>query len=262
MNYAVMSHVLKLQGEELFRTAASLGFDGIEWSVPETDTNELFKANGRKQLAAWAAEHQLLLPSVCLLEFNQYGLKESNPAIRTKDVIRRTIEAAAFMGMSTILLPFFGPSELFTEDEKQRTAEGLKEVAREAEAMDITLALENTLSAVENLKLLAAVGNKAVSVYYDVCNATFWKHDMPGDLRRLREHIAQIHFKDGNKGPWDAMLGQGFVDFSAAAQAIADIGYNGWVVLESYTPNDPIQDTAINLAFSRSILGTFEKGRK
>ncbi len=83
----------------------------------------------------------------------------------------------------------------------------------------MVLALENTLSAADNRALLAAVASPAVPVYFDVSNAMWWGHDSPAAIRRLGRAIAQIHFKDGQGGHSNAMLGQGHVDFPGVARS-------------------------------------------
>ena len=60
-----------------------------------------------------------------------------------------------------------------------------------------------------------------------------------------------IHAKDTD----GKMLGEGGVDFGSVDAAIRDIGYDGYIVLETPAGDDPRAAHAQNLAFVRK-LGT------
>ena len=58
-----------------------------------------------------------------------------------------------------------------------------------------------------------------------------------------------IHAKDTDR----QMLGDGRVDFDSVDAAIREIGYDGWIVLETPTGDDPMAANAQNLAFIRKL---------
>ena len=69
----------------------------------------------------------------------------------------------------------------------------------------------------------------------------------PGSTRRaearaLGSLIRRVHLKDTRERRGDCRLGEGRVDFAACAQALAEIGYDGWLVLE--TPPGPPAEVA------------------
>lgn len=49
------------------------------------------------------------------------------------------------------------------------------------------------------------------------------------------------------------MLGEGEVDFAACVNALEGIGYEGWIVLETASPGDPLEDAATNRAFAADL---------
>lgn len=252
-----MQGILRRQGRELFETARSIGFEGVELDVQSADREQaLFSPAGRREMVAAKAATGMAVPSICLGVLNRFGFKMAEPAIRRQaaDLIRSALDACPDLGCSVILIPFFGESELFTPDDRQRTAQGLAEVAPLAQEAGVVLAVENTLSAADNIELLKAAGSPAVQVYFDVSNAAWWGHDPAASIRALGRHIAQVHFKDGKGGHSNAMLGQGHVDFPAVAASLHTVGYEGWIVLESAAPHDPVQDAGTNLAFARSLF--------
>jgi L-ribulose-5-phosphate 3-epimerase UlaE len=98
------------------------------------------------------------------------------------------------------------------------------------------------------------VGSKLFQVYYDVGNSTAYGYDVPTELRLLgKDRICEIHLKDW-KTP---MLGspEGQVDFRNVAQAVKDIEYHKWLVLEtSGRQGHFLEDTRANVAFAREML--------
>ncbi len=58
-------------------------------------------------------------------------------------------------------------------------------------------------------------------------------------------------FKDTQRSD----LGEGYVDFPACRDAIAKIGYEGWLIFETPAGDDPIASGTKNLAFAKAMFG-------
>ena len=254
MRFGAMQGILRRSGPALVEAAAAVGFDGVELDIGPGDP--VLTPAGREAVRGAAARAGIAIPSLCLGVLNGFGFKSPEPEVRQRaaDLIRAAVGAAAELGARVILIPFFGASELHIAPDRDRVVQGLREVAPDAERAGVRRGMENTLSAAEDLEMLAAVGSPAVGVYFDVSNAMWWHHNSPDEIRRLGPAIVQIHFKDGSGGHSNAMLGQGHVDFPACVAAMRDIGYDGWVVLESAAPHDPLADARTNLAFARGLF--------
>jgi len=240
-----MQGILGRSGRDLMEVAARLGFDGVEPDVRGLD-DPLLQAGGARALRQAADDAGLAIPSLCLGALNGMGLGSADPGTtaRAEALVRAAVPAARELGASVILLPFFGAAELRDPQDRSRAAAALAALAPAAQAAGVVLAVENTLSADDNLALLATAGSPAVGVYFDVSNAMWWGHDSPSEIRRLGPAMVAVHFKDGSGGHSNAMLGQGHVDFPAVADALRAVGYDGWIVLESAAPNDRLADAA------------------
>ena len=59
-----------------------------------------------------------------------------------------------------------------------------------------------------------------------------------------------FHIKDGK-----SLLGEGQINFPAIAAAVKDIGYDGWLILETASPNDLEADTRKNIGYVRRVFG-------
>ena len=67
----------------------------------------------------------------------------------------------------------------------------------------------------------------------------------------LPEHTQLIHIKDTRRSD----LGEGDVDFPACRDAIAQIGYEGWLIFETPGGADPVASGKKNLAFAKEMFG-------
>lgn len=171
--------------------------------------------------------------------------------------LEQSIDGAKDLGAKVILVAFFGKGNLLDENKQLRRADvdvvvqRLKAAAPRAEQAGVTLAIENLLSAQQNLEVLQRIGHQSVQVYYDVGNTTKQGYDVPAEIRQLGRRIAIFHFKDNPH-----YLGEGQVQYPQIAAAMRDIGYQGWIVLETTSPSkDKVADVRRNAAFVRKLFG-------
>src|SRR5207247_11430994 len=114
-------------------------------------------------------------------------------------------------GAKVVLLPFFGRGALKTQEEMDYVADFLKEIGPEAEKSGITLGLEDTISAEDNVRILDRAKSPAVKVYYDVGNSTNNGFDILKEIRWLgKDRICEFHLKDNPK-----YMGEGKINFPA-----------------------------------------------
>ncbi|MEN6310269.1 MAG: sugar phosphate isomerase/epimerase family protein, partial [Acidobacteriota bacterium] len=156
---------------------------------------------------------------------NEVPLK-SDP--RAEKWLAEGIGIARDMRVGVILVPFFGRGDLKGDGPGTEAAiQALRRLAPEAEEAGIVLAVENTLSAGDNLKILERVGSAAVRIYYDVGNSQDYGYPVLDEIRLLAGRIVEVHAKDTKD-----LYGRGSIDFPAVRRAMEDIGYGGWFVLE------------------------------
>ncbi len=228
-----------------------IGFDGVEISFGRELMNDrlpLTDPEMQRQYLAASRKHGVAIAGTHLGILHRNGLK-SDPL--GKRWVADAIPVTAKLGTRVILVPFFGGNALRTHQEMDYTADVLKELAPEAARHDVVLGLENTNSAEENVRILDRVQSKSVMVYYDVGNSTRNGFDVIKEIRWLgRDRICQFHLKDNPH-----FMGEGEIDFSGIAKAIADIGYSGWAMLETSSPTRSIEnDMRRNLGYTRKLI--------
>jgi sugar phosphate isomerase/epimerase len=186
------------------------------------------------------------------------GLLNSNPLAsdpRGPAWLEQSIDAAKDLGASVILVAFFGKGSLLAGREVKKAdvdvvVERLKAAAPRAKQAGVILGIENTLSARQNAEVLERIGHGSVRIYYDVGNSANMSYDVPAEIRFLKDRIAIFHFKDGKD-----YLGEGKIQFPPIAAAIKDIGYSGWIVMETSNPSkDGVADAQRNAAFIRKLF--------
>ena len=243
---------LQLTGKiEAVALAAKLGFDGVQVSLgrkPASDKLPLDDASIQGQYLAAAKQHGIALSGTCLDILHVDHLKD-NP--RAQKWVADSIPITANLKADVVLLPFFGKASLASRAEMDYVAGVLKELAPAAEKAGVTLGLEDTISAEDNVRIMERAGSPAVKVYYDVGNSTGGGFDVVKEIRWLgAQRICQMHLKDNPH-----YLGEGLIDFPAVIKAIRDIGFEGFANLETDCPSNSVEkDMTRNLKFIRGLL--------
>lgn len=229
--------------------AASIGFEGVEVSFgrPRPDEARL-PADKPETIAAYRAafaRHKIGVAGTCVDALHKNCLMNDRQGVKwLNDSIRLSKE----LGAKVLLMPSFFDCEINTAALMDSTASAIKEVIKDAELAGVTLGLENTLSAMENLRIMDKVGSKNLKVYYDPQNAIRWHHDPFKEIPLLgASRICQFHIKDN-----DGYLGEGKVPWDRLMPVILDLGFAGWANLETTNPSKDIQaDMRRNLAYVR-----------
>lgn len=252
MRFGVRDEMLGVPLENLFTKARELGFDGVELCLGKNYKEHLlFSEEGIERIQALSEAAGGVISSFSPGGFCSYTYTHPDDAVRAEGMrmLNHLSRVAPQLGVKVILVPFFGEGTL-RDVSDPRLIEGLRRTGEVAARYGVTLGIESTRSAEDLLVLLDAVGLDSVGVYYDMGNATHYGYDSPTEIRTLGKHICQIHMKDlGGKH-----LGEGGVDFQAVGDAIRSVGYDGWLVLETPTGEDPDVGNRRNLLYAKALF--------
>lgn len=242
---------LGLTGQvEAVALARRIGFEGVEVSLgskPLDGKLALDNADIQRRYLDAAAKQGIALAGTCLDILHRNYLK--NDKLGQKWVADG-IPITQKLNAKVMLLPFFGKGALTTRDEMDYVGEALRDVAPEAEKAGVTLGLENTISAEDNVRIMERARSKAVMVYYDVGNSTNGGFDILKEIRWLgSDRICQMHLKDH---PY--YLGEGRINFAAVMKAIGEIGFSRFANLETDCPSKNVEaDMRRNAEFIRRL---------
>ena len=245
---------LKVKGRKSLELAGSIGLDGVQISPLEAAEVLSYSTRAeQKMYAAAVKDTGVRIASVGLNVTNKYPLA-TDP--RGPGWLIQTIDAAAAMGCKATLLAFFGNGALMdgnTKKLKKKEIDSvvgrLKDAAPHAKSKGVYLGLENTLSARDNITIMDRVGSDYVQVYYDIANSTKNGYDVPAEIRMLKGRICEFHFKNT-----DGVLGESGVKCEPIAEAINEIGYEGWLVLERSFGDDPLAYFKQNADYIRKLF--------
>jgi len=191
------------------------------------DEYDLRSENIRRQYEQAVETHGVQISSLAMGVLNRVPYASDRNAERW---VEECVEVMPKLRQKIVLLAFFDNGDIKGKPQLQtEVIRRLKEVAPQAEKAGVVLGLETWLSADEHLRILDAVGSPAVQVYYDTANMEKQGYDIYKEIRQLgRERICQFHCKENG-----FLLGEGRVDFPRVKEAMDDIGYSGWLVIES-----------------------------
>lgn len=240
---------------EKIKLANQIGLDGIQVSIlyPEDGSPHLRSLEVQKQFRDAALDYGVQICSLAIGNLGPGAPFKNNPmgVARVSDAI----EVARNLGTNNILLPYFRDNapDMSNEAEAKMIVNSFKVLAEKAEKMGVVISMETSLSGEDHLKLCEAVGSPSVGVYFDPSNCKHYGSDPIKDIPLLKDWIHQVHVKN-NPNLMEDYCVKGF-SWIEAAELLYKIGYKGWYVLETGSPNkDLIADTRKNMEYVRKTF--------
>jgi D-psicose/D-tagatose/L-ribulose 3-epimerase len=222
----------------LFAKVKRWGFDGIE--IARFDFEGFPAARVRR-----AAEDAGLECTLCSALTGSMSLVSDDPATRaaTRGFLLRGIEVAAELGSPVFVGPFVAPvGQLLgrrrTEDEWKRAVEGLSTLREALESHEVLIGLEplnrfetyflNTDA--DAARLCDEVGDPRIGVLLDTFHANIEEKTITDGVNVLGKRIKHVHTCENDRG----IPGSGHVDWDGLFTALGRIGYDDWLVIESF----------------------------
>lgn len=226
-----------------FPRFAEIGFDGVEIALQEKGDIDTGFINEK------LAENNLVCSSLCSLMGPGRDLRGSQEDIATaKAYIRDLVDVAVELGTDTLVGPHYsvvGLAEMKTAAERKedwkKVVAGLKDVGAYAAERGVNLALE-PLNRFETdflnictdaVKLCEDVGLDNMKIHLDTFHMNIEEKDLGAAIRLAGDRLYMIHASENDRGA----PGTGQVTWNQVAEAVKDIGYQRWIVMESFTPD-------------------------
>ena len=262
MRAAVMDTVIGGRDDaEVFARAKRIGCVGVEITAGRLDLRDS-KESRLDALRRAKRMTGLDVHALVLGEHNEIGGladDDADTAGQARDDVRDATAWAHELGAGVVLVPFFMRAELESEADVERASAAFGSLCPLAAERGVTLCYEGTLSAQEILSLAARVGSEAFGCYFDLANPLAKRGlDPPSEIRALGPLIRRVHVKDTRVVSGDCRPGTGRVDFAECARALSEIGYDGWLTLES--PPAPPPLVARDLSFARTVFPGLDGG--
>jgi D-psicose/D-tagatose/L-ribulose 3-epimerase len=181
------------------------------------------------------------------------------------DYLKFCVDLAAEVGSPNVIGPMYsatGKARLLPEKERERqrnwAAEGLREVADYAGERGVGLAMEplnrfetdmvNTVE--QGLDLCERIGRDNVGLLLDTFHMNIEEKSIPDAIRASGGRVRHFHACENDRGA----PGSGHVEWDGVLEALSDVGYDGMVVIESFTPE--IQEIARAVSTWRPVAAS------
>lgn len=236
-------------GEQL-TLAANAGFAAIELTAdPAGALRPDSPIEDFQSVAALARDRDIEIIGLASAEYWDVNFGHDDAAIRTRahTLTRALLERTAALGGGSLLLvpAVIGKASepvgrTRYEDALAWSLEGLSKISRDAEALGVTIVIENAwnrflYSPVEFAELIDRVNSPRIAACFDVGNVLLYGY--PEDwIATLGGRIARVHVKDFDvsKPGWTGFcpLGEGSVNWPGVISALERIGYAGPLTFE------------------------------
>ncbi len=214
-----------------------MGYDGVELPMFNLD---LDYAGIGKRLDDLGLERTAV--TVRNVEDNPIS---PDPAVRAKGVelTKRTLDRCAEAGVQTLCGPYHSALGYFTgrgptEDEWKWGVDSMRQVAEHAGEVGVRLGVEALnrfecyfLNAhADAARFAREVDHPACGIMYDTFHSNIEEKDIVGTLEAIKDVLCHIHISENDR----STPGKGNVNWDKNFTGIANIDYDGWLVIEAF----------------------------
>lgn len=222
------------EAERVISSVARAGFDFVELALQRPEAVDL------AQTAALLEEHGL----ACTCGLGLPAARHLTVAPgRAQEFLESALQVAAALGSPILtggVYTHLGArtGNPPTEEEKGLVAKVLKRVARMAADLGLQLGVENInryetylLNRMQDvLEMLDRIDEPNVVAHFDTYHANIEEKGFAPPLRAAGARLGYVHLSESDRG----VPGTGNVDFPAIFSTLAEIGYRGPLVVESF----------------------------
>jgi len=244
-----------------FERARACGFDGVEISLyagPELNVQRVRAELDRLGLG--------VIASTGLGPQTDITSPDANVRAAGIELLKRSLDVTAQVGAPILGGVTYAPWMYFPpatdlEPYRERAALALREVARTANDLGVTLCLEiinrfesfmfNTVA--EALDFLARIDAPGIKLELDTYHMNMEEDDIPAAIRAAGKHLGHFHCAQGNR----RLPGPGALDWTAIGTALNDVAYDGWLIIETF-PN-PAVETGRAIHTWRPLVKNFDE---
>jgi D-psicose/D-tagatose/L-ribulose 3-epimerase len=241
--------------ESLLARIKEWGFDGVELFVSTEEPAD--PAAVRRMLDRAGLER-----SACSVLPREANLVSAQSDVRARGIeyLKRYIERTSELGGRLICGPLYAALGVMTgrsrtEAEWEWAVDGLGEVARYAQQFDIKLCVEplnrfetyflNTLD--DAARLVRSIAQPNVGIHFDTFHANIEERHPAEAVRGVAKELAHVHLSENDRGT----PGTGHIDWRGVMTALHEVGYDGWLTIESFAQPEP--DLAAAAAIWRDL---------
>jgi D-psicose/D-tagatose/L-ribulose 3-epimerase len=213
------------------------GFDGVELPLFNLDLD--YAAWGKRLDDLGLARTAVTVRNV---EDNPIS-PDSQVRAKGVELNKKTLDCCAAVGAETLVGPYHSALGYFsgagpTQDEWKWGVESMRATAEHAGEVKVKLGVEPLnrfecylLNAhADAARFAREVNHPACGIMYDTFHSNIEEKSIPKTLREIQDVLFHVHISENDR----STPGQGNVRWKKNFEALAEIGYDGWLVIEAF----------------------------
>jgi D-psicose/D-tagatose/L-ribulose 3-epimerase len=214
------------------------GFDGVELPIFGGSPDDY------KPVRAELDRQGLKCTTVTILNAqNNAASPDASVRARAVEWLKTVVEINHVLGAETVVGPYHSAIGQFTgggptADEKKWSADVLRQAAEFAKSAKLMMAIEYLnrfecyllTTAQQAVELVKMVDHPNFRTMYDTFHAHIEEKSQAATVRTLAPVLAHVHISENDRGT----PGTGQVDWDEAFSTLAEVGYDGWMVIEAF----------------------------
>lgn len=249
--------ILKRQKLGSFERAKEIGADGIEMDMGGLGNRETFDSkfiNGDtanvRVFKQKMTETGIEISSVAMSGFYAQSFAE-RPTV--KQMVNDCIEVMKTFNVQVAYLPLGTKGDLVKHPElRPAIVERLRWVGKQVDKINGIIAVETSLSAEEEKKLLEEVGNRNIKIAFNFANAIKNGRDISKELKTLgRDNIGEIHASNTD-GHW--IENDSAIDLPKIKETLDKMHWKGWLIVERSRDTTDVHNVVKNYGANAAYL--------
>ncbi|WP_308990983.1 exo-alpha-sialidase [Mariniflexile litorale] len=247
--------ILKRQKLGAFEFAKELNYEGIELDMGSLGDRDTFESKFGdstevKKFLEKSAETGIQISSIAMSGFYAQSFAK-RPTV--KKMVSDCIETMKKLDVKTAYLPLGVQGDLVTNPElRPAIVERLRWAGEEVGKIDGVIAIETSLSAAEEVKLLKEIGNRNIRISFNFANAIKNGRDISSELKTLgRDNIAQIHASNTD-GFW--IENDKAIDLPKIKETLDNMHWLGWLIVERSRDTTQVHNREANYTANATYL--------
>lgn len=239
--------ILKRQKLSAFQLAKDINADGIELDMGglgnrETFDSKLGDAAEREKFLNRSDSLGVQISSIAMSGFYAQSFAKR---LTFKKMVNDCIETMKNMNVQIAYLPLGTKGDLVKNPElRPAIVERLQWAGDQVGKIGGVIAIETSLDATEEKKLLEEIGNRNIKISFNFANAVDNGRDISKELKILgRDNIAQIHASTTDR-VW--LENDTDLDLPKIKKTLDDMYWKGWLLVERSRDTTMVRDVRAN----------------
>jgi D-psicose/D-tagatose/L-ribulose 3-epimerase len=156
---------------------------------------------------------------------------------------KKTLDCCQALGAETLVGPYHSAIGIFsgagpTADEWKWGVESMRQTSEYAQTTNVMLGVEYLnrfetyllTSAADTVKFVKEVNHPSCKMMYDTFHANIEEKNLAETIRHCAPQLCHVHISENDR----STPGKGHVDFKTTFDALREVGYDGWLMVEAF----------------------------